>query len=51
MNGHLGLLWDPMFYSQLENEKTAALRFHHDDFDESMVLLPTAESDLQWCMG
>ena len=37
-----------MFYRQLENDKTAALKFHHGNFDESMVLSPTAKSDLQW---
>ena len=37
----------PLFYRQLENDKKAALKFHHGNFDESMVS-PTAKSDLQW---
>ncbi|KAL9965154.1 hypothetical protein ACROYT_G028915 [Oculina patagonica] len=43
-----GVAMGPLFYRQLENEKTAALKFHHGNFDESMVLSPTAKSDLQW---
>ena len=45
------LIWGyfgSLFYRQLENEKNAALKFHRGNFDESMVLSPTAESDLQW---
>ena len=43
-----GVAMGPLFYRQLENDKTAALKFHHGNFDESMVLSPTAKSDLQW---
>lgn len=43
-----GVAMGPLFYRQLENEKTAALKFHLGNFDESMVLSPTAESDPQW---
>lgn len=43
-----GVAMGPLFYRRLENEKTAALMFHHGNFDESMVLSPTAKLDLQW---
>ena len=43
-----GVAMGSLLYRQLENEKTAALKFHLGNFDESMVLSPTAESDLQW---
>ena len=38
-----GVAMGPLFYRQLENDKTAALKFHHGNFDESMVLSPTAK--------
>ena len=44
----LGVAMAPLFYRQLKKEKTAALKFHHGNFDESMALSPKAESDLQW---
>ena len=43
-----GVAMGPLFYRQLENEKTAALKFHHGNFDGNMVLSPSAKSDLQW---
>ena len=43
-----GVAMVPLFYRQLKKEKTAALKFHHGNFDESMALSPKAESDLQW---
>ena len=44
----LGVAMAPLFYRQLKKEKTAALKFHHGNFDESIALSPIAESDLQW---
>ena len=41
-----GVAMGPLFYRQLENGKTAALEFHPGNFDESMVLSHSAESDL-----
>ena len=43
-----GVAMGPLFYRQVENDKTTALKFHHDNYDKSMVLSPTAGSDLQW---
>ena len=43
-----GVTMGPLFDRQLENDKTKAFKFHHGNFDESMVLSPTAKSDLQW---
>ncbi|CAH3132147.1 unnamed protein product [Pocillopora meandrina] len=43
-----GVAMVPLFSRQLKKEKTAALKFHHGNFDESMALSPKAESDLQW---
>ena len=37
-----------LFYRQLENDKIAEIKFHHGNFNESMVLSPTAKSDRQW---
>ena len=38
----------PLFYRQIENEKTTFLKIHYGNFDAKMVLSPTARSDLQW---
>ena len=43
-----GVAMGPLFYRQLENEKTAALKLRHGNFDGNMVLSPSAKSDLQW---
>ena len=38
-----GVAMVPLFYRQLKKEKTAALKFHYGNFDESMALSPKAE--------
>lgn len=43
-----GVHMGPLFYRQLENEKTTFLKLHYGNFDAKMVLSPTARSDLQW---
>ena len=41
-----GVAMGSLFYRQLENDKTAALKFHHGNFDESMVLPPTVSKSI-----
>lgn len=41
-----GVAMGPLFYRKLENDKMAALKFHHGNFNEGMVLSPTAEIEL-----
>lgn len=41
---HIG----PLFFRQLENEKTAFLKLQYGNFDATMVVSATARSDLQW---
>ena len=38
----------PLFFRQLENEKTVSLKLQYGNFDAEMVLSATARSDLQW---
>lgn len=43
-----GVHMGPLFFRQLENEKTASFKLHYCNFDAKMVLSATARSDLQW---
>ena len=43
-----GVHMGPLFFRQLENEKTASLKLQYSNFDAKMVLSATARSGLQW---
>ncbi len=43
-----GVAFGPLFYRQLDNEKSAALKLHKGVFMQTMVITPVAKTDLQW---
>lgn len=43
-----GVMYGPLFYRQLEIEKTAALKHHKGDYNATMELSDIAKSDIRW---
>ena len=43
-----GVEYGPLFYRQVDRDKTAALKANLGDFDKKMSLSPTARDDIKW---
>ena len=43
-----GVEYGPLFYRQVDRDKTTALKANLGDFDKKMTLSPTARDDIKW---
>jgi len=43
-----GVMYGPLFYRQLEIEKSKALKVNYDNYDAKMKLSNTVKDDLKW---